>query len=509
MHDELEVHRPPLITTGEISNSANHYDLNETLLGMQQLRFTGNIVPHVWYKKITFDNGKPDVYGILLLSEIVYWYRPQEIRDERTGALIGIKKKFRADMLQRSIKSFAEQFGLSRRQVSEALKRLVARGLIVKECRDLTTAAGTIGNALFVAPVVSKIAELQSDPLIDSDEEDQSNDVITAESEAADDDSIPLCNQTYKVVHSNVVPYAIERTPLCNQTYKVMHSNVPPYAIERSTYTEITTDTSTKTSTEISQKLTPTEKPPPVENSKAVGCAEPITRLVSCLNSKLEKNNHTRTHEPVTNAVIDTQPSCTAADVSPQLYSPPPAACIDQNRIADKLSSSQKARVKQEVDRLASQRRVSNPNQIFLEIEFALLDPKTLNRSHYSFNRKLGAILHLIKKNQWRTPSGMQHDFSHHSDKENNTVSLTDPNKKALREIESEIDERFSEISHGEYLLNLLAAREDPVFDDDKAMWKENIKRLETEIDGLREKRKLLLDKMQKSDVDPPQALSA
>lgn len=49
------------------------------------LNFKGNVVDHEWFNYITFSNGKPHIVAIMVLSEIVYWYRPTVIRDEVTG----------------------------------------------------------------------------------------------------------------------------------------------------------------------------------------------------------------------------------------------------------------------------------------------------------------------------------------------------------------------------------------------------------------------------------------
>ena len=69
---------------------------------MCRLQFTGNVIPAAWYRTIIRDNGKPNLTAIIILSDVVYWYRPVEIRDELTGQLCGFKKKFKADILQRN-----------------------------------------------------------------------------------------------------------------------------------------------------------------------------------------------------------------------------------------------------------------------------------------------------------------------------------------------------------------------------------------------------------------------
>jgi hypothetical protein len=137
-------------------------DLPPTVAAIGQMHFEGNIIPHTWYKAITFPNGKADVNAILILAEIVYWYRPTVERDEATGEIINIRKKFKADKLQRSYQSFGDQFGLTRRQCEDAIARLVAQGFITKETRTVDTAAGKIGNVLFVEPVPAAIQRISS-----------------------------------------------------------------------------------------------------------------------------------------------------------------------------------------------------------------------------------------------------------------------------------------------------------------------------------------------------------
>lgn len=44
---------------------------------MCRLQFTGNVIPAAWYRTITRDNGKPNLTAIIILSDVVYWYRPE------------------------------------------------------------------------------------------------------------------------------------------------------------------------------------------------------------------------------------------------------------------------------------------------------------------------------------------------------------------------------------------------------------------------------------------------
>ena len=191
------------------------YDLNNTLEQTRQLNLTGNIIPHTWYTKITFKNGTPDLLGIVLLADIVYWYRPVEIKDENTGKLMGYKKKFRADMMQRSLGDFTKQFGYNKRQIADALKRLEEAGLIIKKLRTIETAMGVINNVLFVAPIPSAIALL--DKTID---QDYSAEIYVPDDVFVGDD------ESVASISINVPPTTIERSRGYDRTYEGVRSNV-------------------------------------------------------------------------------------------------------------------------------------------------------------------------------------------------------------------------------------------------------------------------------------------
>ena len=42
-----------------------------------------------WLKNILTEKGKPYLLAIMILADLVYWYRPSEIRDEGTGEVVG------------------------------------------------------------------------------------------------------------------------------------------------------------------------------------------------------------------------------------------------------------------------------------------------------------------------------------------------------------------------------------------------------------------------------------
>ncbi len=135
-------------------------NITETVNAIGRINFEGNIVPVSWLQFLKTDANKPDAIAALLLSDIIYWYRPTIIRDETTGREVARKKKFRSDKLQRSYGQFAKQFGFSKTQVTRALKRLENNGFITLELRNIKTEMGVVSNVLFIEPIPSKIAEI-------------------------------------------------------------------------------------------------------------------------------------------------------------------------------------------------------------------------------------------------------------------------------------------------------------------------------------------------------------
>ena len=134
-------------------------DLNPVVEKIGQLHFDGNITPHSWYKSPLLQNekGKPNLVATTLLADIVYWYRPTLIRDEVSNAEIGRKQKFAADKLQKHYANWGEGFGLTLRQVEDAVAFLKRNGLITVEVRAVTTDRGTMPRCAFIEPVYEAI----------------------------------------------------------------------------------------------------------------------------------------------------------------------------------------------------------------------------------------------------------------------------------------------------------------------------------------------------------------
>jgi len=180
--------------------------MSNVVEAITKLNITGNVVPSSWWRSITFDNGKPDAVGVVVLSEIIYWYRAKEVRDETSGAIIGYKKRFHADKLQRSYQSLADKFGFTKRQVTDSLKRLQKSSIVTLEFRSITVNGQQLSNVLYIEPVAEAIERI-----------------------------------TYPddLLRSNADPLTFERDTL-------LRLNVTPPTLERETYTKTTQKNTTK-----------------------------------------------------------------------------------------------------------------------------------------------------------------------------------------------------------------------------------------------------------------------
>jgi DnaD/phage-associated family protein len=126
------------------------------------MKIEGNLVPHLWYKNITFSSGKAHFVAITLLADILYWYRPTLVRNE-SGDVIGTRTKFKADMLQKSYQAFSDTYGFTKRQVKEAVDFLVENHLLVREFRTITTSSIVLNNVMYVQPVAENVRRVMGE----------------------------------------------------------------------------------------------------------------------------------------------------------------------------------------------------------------------------------------------------------------------------------------------------------------------------------------------------------
>ena len=126
-----------------------------------QMSIVGNMIPSIWYKTIVNEKGKTQYLAITILADIVYWYKPEEVRDERSGMVIGWKKKFKADFLQRTLKSLVDEYDENERTILRALSVLEDLKVIRRHRRTIRFKSGIIArNVLFIELVPEVLYEL-------------------------------------------------------------------------------------------------------------------------------------------------------------------------------------------------------------------------------------------------------------------------------------------------------------------------------------------------------------
>ncbi|MFB5552667.1 DnaD domain-containing protein [Bacillus cereus] len=191
--------------------------MNTKVLQIGQINFRGNVIDHGWFKTLTLDNGKPNIVAITILGEIVYWYKPTEVRSEES-CQVQYKQKFKADTLQKSYQQLADSFGFTKRQVKEACDFLKERGLIKIEFRTILVNGTRCNNVMYVEPVPEMVQKISimywgndNPPTL------KNNSPVTLESK--------------RVLHSKAIPF-----------YDKTEESL---TLERKTNTEITTNITT------------------------------------------------------------------------------------------------------------------------------------------------------------------------------------------------------------------------------------------------------------------------
>ena len=226
---------------------------NKTVDAMGEINITGNVIPLSWHKTIVRENGKPYLLAITLLADIVYWYRPVEVRDEATGNIIGWRKRFRSDYLQKTYEQYSEFYGESKRSIKAALDRLEEIGVIKKILRHVSLSNGTrIPNVMYIALNADKLREitfLREDrdaafgPVVQKlDNNSYETEKAPETAKTADDVGygtkfcrIPL-DESYDILQENAV-YSSDQ---CNP---ILQNNVGYPSESVRTYTENTTET--------------------------------------------------------------------------------------------------------------------------------------------------------------------------------------------------------------------------------------------------------------------------
>jgi hypothetical protein len=248
---------------------------NNTVDAMGQFAMSGNITPMEWYKTILRENGKPYLLAITILSDIVYWFRPTEVRDERTGQVIGWRKKFSGDLLQKSYKQYENLFGESRRSIKAAFDALVELGVVIREFRDVKIGEEederTLYNVMFLDLNVERLNELTY-PVKQPEEKNTDSDMtsepeLQAKSEIVQNNAgggTKFCMTSPQIMYEVVQNDAGTPAKECST---LSQNNVSGGTSNRRTNTETTSQiTNTETITSISLSN-------PINNDELSGCA--------------------------------------------------------------------------------------------------------------------------------------------------------------------------------------------------------------------------------------------
>lgn len=137
-------------------------------------QFYGNVIPMQWLSApelLVFPKAKegrnlkpkPNLVANWVLADIVWWHRPNETRDERTGAVV-LTKKFQKDKLRYDYADRADFFNFTKEQIINAIEFLEERGFIKREMRNEIHAGKLIANVVYIelnVDLVLKISSIQ------------------------------------------------------------------------------------------------------------------------------------------------------------------------------------------------------------------------------------------------------------------------------------------------------------------------------------------------------------
>lgn len=151
--------------------------INPKVLEVGKMNITGNVFPNAWYQNILTPSGKAYLVAIVILSEILYWYRPTEVRNEHTGMTVGYRQKFKADMLQKKYSELAKKFGRGKREVTDAIIHLEKMGLIKRVFRTVHSCSNVMFIDIFPQEI-QKISILSNEQLLENLKEAEDADFI-------------------------------------------------------------------------------------------------------------------------------------------------------------------------------------------------------------------------------------------------------------------------------------------------------------------------------------------
>ena len=115
----------------------------------------------MWYRTIIRESGKPNLTAIIILADIVYWYKPTEIRDEGTGQVIGGKKENLSQTFFREVTSrSANSLGFPKKEATNAVVFLEKLGVVKRVFRTISMNGIVVNNVLYLELIVDRLKEL-------------------------------------------------------------------------------------------------------------------------------------------------------------------------------------------------------------------------------------------------------------------------------------------------------------------------------------------------------------
>ncbi len=158
---------------------------NEVVDKMANISFRGDVIPSTWYSTFKDEKGKINAMALLMLANIVYWYRPTIIRDENGEVFV---KRFKSDLLQRSYNEFCDMFSIGRMTATRNLIYLEEHKVIERVFKDVETESGQIlYNTMFIKlnfdELMKKTFPEEDDDFPNNENEKISDDLNFAESD--------------------------------------------------------------------------------------------------------------------------------------------------------------------------------------------------------------------------------------------------------------------------------------------------------------------------------------
>jgi hypothetical protein len=119
-------------------------------------------IPNSWYPHLLDAKGQVHSDALLILAEIVNWYRLIPVYDRSTKKITGYQKKFKLDLLQKGYKDFEAKFGFSKEKSRRILDFLIQKKFLYKEQRTLRSGSLVLANVMFIGIHVENIKQMNN-----------------------------------------------------------------------------------------------------------------------------------------------------------------------------------------------------------------------------------------------------------------------------------------------------------------------------------------------------------